>query len=75
MFLHFFPRCHHCPVIFQYVFQFDKDVDSINSEQLLWCKGNYGRISTHIISLDWKFEFEGRSVDECFQCLFPFFKI
>ena len=35
-----FPRCHHCPVIFQYVFQFDKDVDSINSEQLLWCRGN-----------------------------------
>ena len=47
-----FPRKEHFPVVFQHVFQFDKDVDSINSEQLLWCKGNYGRISTHIMSLN-----------------------
>ena len=53
-----FIRCHHCPVVFEYVFQFDKDVDSINSEQLLWCKSNYGKISAPIKSLGWEFKFE-----------------
>ena len=47
-----FPRCHHCPVVFEYVLQFDKDVTSVNNERLLWCKGNYGKISAHIMSLD-----------------------
>ena len=62
------------PYIFsisQYVFQFHKDVDSINSEQLWWCKGNYGRISIHIMSFDWEFEFEGRSVIQLMNVLFP----
>ena len=43
-----FPRCHHCPVVFEYILQFDKDVDSINDEWLL-CKGNYGGISAHTV--------------------------
>ena len=61
-----FPRCHHCPVVFEYVFQFDNN-DSINSEWLLWCKGNYGTISADVRSWDCEFDFAGRSIDECFQ--------
>ena len=54
----------------EYVLQVDKDVDSINSEQLLECKGNYGRISAHTMSLSWEFKFEEKSVDEFFQYFF-----
>ena len=65
-----FPRCQHCPVGFEYVLQFDTYVDSVISERLLWCKGNYKEISIHLRSVDWEFMFEGNQLMNVFNILF-----
>ena len=63
-----FPRCHHCPVVFEYDLQFADDDDEVE-EKHMWSKGNYARLSTSILAVDWLFEFDGRPVNDCFVYL------
>ena len=64
-----FPRCHHCPVVCEYVLQFTGDNEDEVVEKRLWSKGNYAELSNSILAVDWLFEFDGRSVNNCFLYL------
>ena len=49
-----FPRCHHCPVILEYVLQFTDYKDEA-VEKYLWSKGDYAKISASILAVNWFF--------------------
>ena len=40
-----FPRCHHCPVVCEYVFQFSGDNENEVLEKHLRNKRDYAKIS------------------------------
>ena len=63
-----FPKCHHCPIVFEYVLQFDiPDGSSSKAVRILWSKGDYRKISDSILAVDWDFEFDSRSIEACFS--------
>ena len=64
-----FPRCHHCPVVLEYVLQFTDDSENEAVEKCLWCKGDYAKLSANILPVDWFLEFDGRSVNDAFLYL------
>ena len=39
-----FPRCHHCPVVFEYVLQFADDYGDEVEEVHVWSKGDCARL-------------------------------
>ena len=48
-----FPRCHHCPVVLEYVLQFtDYDSEDEAVEKCLWFKGDYAKVSASILAVD-----------------------
>ena len=67
-----FPKCHHCPVTFEYVVQFNDEDANEGASHLMWSRGNYARISASIIVVGWIMEFDGRSIIElCVPYRFP----
>ena len=61
------PRCHHCPVVFEYVLQKNVLVDAgQNGSRCLWGWADHNTISGKLWSVDWNWEFEGRSTGDCF---------
>ena len=36
-----FPRCHHCPVVFQYFLQYDNLAAEADTTSRLWFSSNY----------------------------------
>ena len=44
-----FPRCHHCPVVYQYVLQFSDDNEDEVVVKHLWSKGDYAMLRFQII--------------------------
>ena len=70
-----FPRCHHCPVVCEYILQFNITENFLNSsERILWSKGNYMRMSDNILAVDWDYEFDSKSLDECYTYFVHFMK-
>ena len=47
-----FPRCHHCPVVCEYVLQFSGGNEDEVVAKRLWSKGDYARISDSILAVD-----------------------
>ena len=67
-----FPRCHHCPVVFEYVLQFADDDEYEVEGKCMWSKEDYARLSSSISAVDWLFEFDGRSINDlCILQQFP----
>ena len=56
------PGCSHCPVLSQYVFQFESPVVSPISSRSFF-RGNYNRMNALLQSVDWWYEFQGLDVD------------
>ena len=46
-----FPRCHHCPVVCEYVLQFTGDNKDGVTGKLLWSKGDYAELLASIIAV------------------------
>ena len=59
------PRCGHCPVLFDYNFQFIDNCD-VASNKRSWWKGDYQKISLGIDDVDWVHEFLCLSPSEMF---------
>ena len=70
--LKLFPVCHHCPVIFVYVWQFDNKDVTARMRHVVWSKKNYAQISENTWAVDWITEFEGRSLNRCYLYLVSF---
>ena len=47
------------------VLQFTGDNGDEEVEKCLWSKGDYAKHSAFILAVDWLFEFDGRSVNNC----------
>ena len=63
-----FPKCQHCPIVFEYVLQFDTPGNSFSKAvHILWSKEDHRRISDSILAVDWNFEFDLRSIEACFS--------
>ena len=67
-----FPKCGHTPVICHYIFQSDQELnfgDNIRPvcNKLLWYKGNYDSLNEEFYNIDWHFEFEDLSVEDCYK--------
>ena len=61
-----FSKCHHCPVVFEYILHFDIPSNVCNTNvRILWSKGDCRRISDSILAVDW--EFDSRSLQTCFS--------
>ena len=61
-----FPECHHYPVTFEYVTQFNDEDANESASHLMWSRGNYTQISASIIAVYWITEFDGKSINESF---------
>ena len=46
----------------------DDDRDEVE-EKRMWSKGDYARLSTSILAVDWLFEFSGSPINDCFVYL------
>ena len=62
-----YPRCHHCPIVCEYVLQLTGDKEEEVVEKRLWSKGDYTKLSGSILAVN--FEFNDRSVNNCFLYL------
>ena len=60
-----FPRCHHCPVVCEYMLQFKGDNEEV-AKKRLWSKGDYAKLSTSILAVNLLFELDEISVNNCF---------
>ena len=60
------PRCHHSPVIFEYVCLMLPEDGSSDSRRL-WFKGNYTAMSHELHSLDWNLLFADLDVGSCYE--------
>ena len=64
------PGCLHSPIVCDYVFQFQLDVEDDQCRfGYAWHKGNYEAISENIFERDWNFEFAYRTAGDCFAIL------
>ena len=49
-----FPGCHHTPVLFGFVFQWDQPINADESIQRLdWAKANYEAFNSELLEFDW----------------------
>ena len=64
-----FPRCHHCPVVFEYFMQLESPEEENAELRRMWFKGNYERVSLRLEEVDWGSQFRDLLVGECFVLL------
>ena len=58
------PGCHHVPVICDYLFMFtDVSLSPHAPVKRDWTRGKYTIINSHILDIDWDFEFDGLDLD------------
>ena len=58
-----FPKCHYCPITFEYVMQFVDEDANEGARYLMWSRENYAQILANIIAVDWIPEFDGMSIN------------
>ena len=68
------PKCDHCPVIIDYIFQENPAANTlsshINSHVIRqWERGKYGAMSRGLSLFDWDFEFASLDANACFERL------
>ena len=63
------PNCYHCPVVIEL---FVRPVLAVHKRIRLWFRGNYRSISEELYVIDWESEFEGKSVNDCFELFLVF---
>jgi hypothetical protein len=64
-----FPHCVHCPVVFQYIFSYPLSLNPETISSFLWHKGRYADIQASLAEVDWDFEFDLLTPNECFLLL------
>ena len=62
-----FPNCGHCPLMFDYVFDFSLEHPLGEVARRAWWKGKYGRINDMLEHIDWDFEFSDLSISDMFE--------
>ena len=64
------PGCHHVPVLFGYVFQWEPEADEeVGVEKLDWFRADYVGILEGLYEVDWQFVFSGVDADGCYGIL------
>lgn len=61
-----FPNCGHSPTLCSYIFQ-DISRSQMSYSHRLWHKGKYHKISSHLSTVDWDFEFLHLNVEQMFS--------
>ena len=70
------PRCHHCPVIFEYILQFVlEDSGDSTRNHFIRNKGKILTISIYTLAVDWVTKFDGRSINDVYLIFCKFFLI
>ena len=62
------PGCHHCPVIFTVVFNFDSQMglDFLENRKS-WSRANFEQISCDLFDVDWEHTFETLSLQQAYS--------
>ena len=71
------PSCNHCPIIVNYVFQFqtaDSRDPNLDSCDRLWFRGNYDLLARVLSQIDWFDEFFGLNADQQYKMLLNILK-
>ena len=64
-----FPHCGHCPIVFDYIYEFSYGLTPKKLSKQAWWKGKYRKIDIALDAVDWDFELSDLSVTDMFSKL------